>query len=167
MKNAIALAISLLMPAVPVLADNPPDQTAQAAKADAKMTTDAVATGDAVQAGTRNAQTMPGVGASMVVTETKVETAPKTPEAQPVETKDQVKSHQKNDPPAPDTAGAKKTSFLSGMKGKVTNLLTKHYVLAGFILGGMLGVIGGPAGVVVGACLGAVTADAIHFFMKK
>ena len=157
MKNALALAVSLLMPVVPVLADVAPDQTSQAAAISAQQTANAGQMAQALQSGTRSDVAAPPPAASS--------TPPTPPSAPP-----SVASHRSdlgNVADAPPTQ-EKKQSFFSKMKDKVVGFVTKHPILVGAFIGGLIGLIlGGPAGLVIGVSLGAVAGDATAHVIAK
>jgi hypothetical protein len=167
MKNFIALAISLLVPVVPVLADVTPDETKQA-QVTATATDHLDKDSKALLSGQPETPVVPAVQASpapAVVT-----TAPAKEDA----TKERVsRLNLGND--APPAVKTEKPSFfakLKGMKdklmkGKIMGFVLKHTAITGAILGAMIGVVGGPAGMVVGACLGAVAADVAKYYLVK
>ena len=162
MKNVLALAISLLIPAIPVLADVAPDQAKQAATADAKMTANADKTQKLLLADSPDAPAVPtGVPVDRGA-------------AQPVQTAPAPQAAKRADPAVnanlvDETQNAKpKGSFFSGMKKKLMGFLDKHPLIVGMILGGLIGaVLAGPAGFVIGASLGAVAGDLAHHHFKK
>ncbi|MFI5363803.1 MAG: hypothetical protein ACHQ49_17720 [Elusimicrobiota bacterium] len=162
MKNVLALAISLLMPVVPVLADVVPDEAQQAAVT-TKETASMNRTAKALEGNSSDAPVVAGGPATPVDTGA----APKTPPTQTDATQGKVKTDLQNDAPPP-VKPEKKPSMFAKMKAKLMGFVSKHPVITGALLGAAVGLFfGGPVGMVIGACLGAVTADIARFYLKK
>jgi hypothetical protein len=159
MKNVIALAVSLLVPAAPVLADVAAEQTSAA------ITT---------KENDRAAQMVKAMGplqeAPAVVPLQTVTTPAGTPA-----TTDSTGKPPAAKPRGSDTGNItadpvkekKKPGMFAKMKTKLMNFVTKHPVLAGAILGGMLCIAGGPAIFVIGVALGAVAGDVADYEIDK
>jgi hypothetical protein len=125
------------------------------------------ATAAAVQDGSRvPVQTV--AGQPLVTAPAGAPPATQTPATQTPATQPSAASRKSlaNSPPDPEHT-EKKPSFFSKMKAKIMKFVTKHPVLAGAIIGGMLGALGGPAFFVIGMSLGAVAGDTTSYLFKK
>jgi hypothetical protein len=159
MKNVLALSLSLLMPVAPVLAQTPPDQSPQSAAITAKET----ASGSQIanDMGTQPVVAAPPSAAPLAGPSG---AAPDTTQAAQHSTDLRVNVGNISEPAA---SPEKKKSFFSKLKDNVINFATKHPVLTGAILGGLLCIAGGPAIFVIGVSLGAVAGDMTSYLLKK
>jgi hypothetical protein len=145
MKNVLALSISLLLPAVPVLADT------QSATTLANQTAQAL--GDQREAPAMGAAPTSAPTGAPPVTNTSAPSAGSKLDS------GKVGALQKET--------EKKQSFFAKMKANLMGFVKKHPVLAGAILGGMLCAFGGPAVFVIGVSLGAVAGDLVSYGFAK
>ena len=157
MKNVLVLAIALLVPTVPVMADPLTAQTL------------ADQTSQTLQDGTRAPLTFEH-GDELLNNSAKTRAywaqfhntagAGPTENVPPVGDQDSGTSHK------PSTF-SKIKGYAVAAKNWVVGFATKHPVATCAIIGGIIGAFGGPQGFVVGVAVGAVVGCVASWLMKK